>query len=93
MHAQHNGHEALFTLEWIFLAARKSSRKFLASVNTLDGFWQNKSQILFFSVCDLAVEKLDFQLVLIFSLREKCPQVCMEEIFQFEQVLCLFTPP
>ena len=36
------------------------SPKFLTSVNTLDGFWQNTSQILFFSVCDLAVEKLGF---------------------------------
>ena len=64
--------QALFTLAWIFLAARK---KILASLNTLDVSWWILFKLYLLSVCNLAAEKLEFQLVLNFSLPEKSTQV------------------
>ena len=51
------------------------SQKNFTSVKTLDVSWWILFRFYLFSVCDLAVEKLEFQLVLNFSLLEKSTQV------------------
>ena len=64
--------KAPFTLAWFF---PRSQNFFLASVNTFDVSWWIFFKSYLFSVCDLAAEKVEFQLVLNFSPREKSTQV------------------